>query len=186
MESKGAFDSMFEMSASGLFGRFFDTIKQAIGSLSQRKVEHKLALKRPPESGQLVSESAELSLDLPHQTQQRVELESLRDALYLGNLNLGSPDSQPIKVAFDTGSEFLVVTSVFCADETSPESYRFNKVDKMSGKAKVESNGEKRCLNKAYNMTASKSAHIKSDQARRVEYGSADLQGFQFEDYACL
>lgn len=83
-------------------------------------------------------------------------------------MNLGSPNSQPIKLAFDTGSEFLVVTSVFCSDETSPDNYRFNKLDKASGKAKVEKNGDERCLNKAYNMTASKSARIKSDQARRV------------------
>ena len=133
-----------------------------------------------------MSESADLSLDLKEDLKQRVDLESLGDALYLGNLSIGTPNSQQIKVAFDTGSEFLVVTSVFCSDETSPEKYRFKKWDAHSKEYKLRKNDKKRCLNQAYNMTASQSAHIRSDRARRVTYGSADLQGFQFEDYTCL
>lgn len=68
-------------------------------------------------------------MDVGEDPKLRVELESLGDALYLGKLNLGSPNSQPVTVAFDTGSEFLVVTSVLCEDETSPKRYHFKKMD---------------------------------------------------------
>jgi len=74
------------------------------------------AVQRPPDAGQLVSESADIKLDLKDDLQQKVMLESLKDALYMGTIYIGTPISQPIKVAFDTGSEFLAITSSLCSD----------------------------------------------------------------------
>lgn len=46
----------------------------------------------------------------------KVPLESINDALFVGTIYLGSLESQPAKVVFDTGSEYLAVTSALCDD----------------------------------------------------------------------
>jgi len=45
---------------------------------------------------------------------------------------MGSPSSQPARVVFDTGSEYLAITSVLCDDETAGN-YKFKKYDPLSG-----------------------------------------------------
>ena len=39
---------------------------------------------------------------------------------------MGSPISQPARVVFDTGSEYLAITSVLCDDETAGN-FKFKK-----------------------------------------------------------
>ena len=82
----------------------------------------------------------------------QVPLKSLKDNIYLGTIYLGSPVSQPATVVFDTGSEFLVITSSFCDDDTTPEEYQFRKFDKKHNKfvARNSTQLNKRCLNQAY------------------------------------
>jgi hypothetical protein len=46
----------------------------------------------------------------------KVPLESVNDALFVGTIYIGSPLSQPARVVFDTGSEYLAVTSALCDD----------------------------------------------------------------------
>jgi hypothetical protein len=55
-------------------------------------------------------------------------LESVNDALFVGTIYLGSPISQPAKVVFDTGSEYLAVTSALCDDQTAAN-YKFKVYD---------------------------------------------------------
>jgi hypothetical protein len=43
-----------------------------------------------------------------------------------------------------------------------------------------------RCHSKAYNMFASTSGQVMSNQSISLPYGSANLQGFQWKDYTCL
>jgi hypothetical protein len=45
---------------------------------------------------------------------------------------MGSPVSQPAKVVFDTGSEYLAITSVLC-DDTTAGNFKFKKYDPLSG-----------------------------------------------------
>jgi hypothetical protein len=55
---------------------------------------------------------------------RRIHVVAGREAsrfLLLFVVYIGSPNSQPAKVVFDTGSEFLAVTSTLCSDETTPE-----------------------------------------------------------------
>ena len=54
------------------------------------------------------------------------------DAIYEGTMYLGSPNSQPVRLIFDTGSEYLIVTSVLCDDKMSAK-YRFKKMDSVTG-----------------------------------------------------
>jgi hypothetical protein len=81
---------------------------------------------------QLVSEVAESSIDNKDDLQLQVPLNSRNDAVYLGTVYMGSPVSQPAKVVFDTGSEYLAITSVLCDDETSGN-FKFKKYDPLSG-----------------------------------------------------
>ena len=66
---------------------------------------------------QLVSEEGDRSEDMSRQLKLQVPLINMDDAIYEGTMYLGSPMSQPIRVIFDTGSEYLIVTSVLCDDK---------------------------------------------------------------------
>jgi len=108
----------------------------------------------------LISEKAELSLDMKDNLLLQVPLESRGDALYLGTIYLGSPKSQPVKVVFDTGSEFLAVTSTLCSDETTPQKYRFKKYDPLQKgfvQRKKDEKKKDRCLSMKYDMDKSES-----------------------------
>ena len=65
---------------------------------------------------QLVSEKANTEEDQKDELQLQVPLESKNDAVYMGTVYLGTPTSQPANVVFDTGSEYLTVTSALCDD----------------------------------------------------------------------
>ena len=45
---------------------------------------------------------------------------------------MGSPNSQAARVVFDTGSEYLAVTSSLCDDKSSVN-FKFKKYDPLSG-----------------------------------------------------
>ena len=143
-------------------------------------------VQRPPDAGQLVSESADIRLDIKEDLQQKVILESLNDALYLGTIHIGTPNSQPIRVAFDTGSEFLAITSSLCSDATTPERFKFKKYDPKNQQLVDRKNSTSRCLNQGFDIEGSKTAKLLSNRAQKVEYGSAELDGFMFEDYTCI
>lgn len=158
---------------------------------TKKLIDDKFDLKRfntLMESGELVSEQAEDELDLKGRADHQIPLISRNDALYLGYVHLGSPKSQPVKVAFDTGSEFLAVTSAFCDDSAVPSEFGFRKVDKKSGKEvqRTEAQKKNRCLNKAYAFQNSSEFHLLQDYSSTVGYGSAELQGFLTQDRMCL
>ena len=74
------------------------------------------------------------------------------DAIYEGTMYLGSPNSQPVRLIFDTGSEYLIVTSVLCDDKMAAK-YRFKKMDSVTGSLKVQTHDESsRCQTMAYDM----------------------------------
>lgn len=103
----------------------------------------------------------------------------------MGTIFMGSPESQPTKVVFDTGSEYLAVTSSLCDDKTSGN-FRFKKYDPISGSFVQRDQLNQRCLSSAYNMQKSDSNKILSRASSKLTYGSAKLQGFIWQDYACL
>ena len=77
---------------------------------------------------------------------------NMDDAIYEGTMYIGSPESQPVRLIFDTGSEYLIVTSVLCDDSMSGR-FKFKKLDPVTGKLQVKSpKGEVRCKTTAYNM----------------------------------
>lgn len=58
----------------------------------------------------------------------KVPLESINDSLFVGTIFIGSPVSQPARVVFDTGSEYLAVTSALCDDKLA-KNYKFKVYD---------------------------------------------------------
>jgi len=108
----------------------------------------------------------------------RVTLSSFKDASYLGNVYLGAPKSQPANLVFDTGSEFLIVTSALCSDKTS--GFRFKRYSPITGKL-VKQTGPKlmqRCNTMAYDMHKSTTAKKLSVASSKLVYGSAKILGF--------
>lgn len=84
---------------------------------------------------QLVSEEGDRSEDMSRQLKLQVPLINMDDAIYEGTMYLGSPASQPVRLIFDTGSEYLIVTSALCDDKTATK-YRFKKMDVVTGQLK--------------------------------------------------
>jgi hypothetical protein len=123
---------------------------------------------------QLVSETAESSIDNKDDLKLQVPLDSRNDAVYLGTVYMGSPASQPAKVVFDTGSEYLAITSVLCDDETSGN-FKFKKYDPLTGGFTDRDQLHKRCKTMAYDMHKSDSNKILSKASSKLTYGSAKL-----------
>lgn len=136
-------------------------------------------------TSQLVSEVADASEDNRDDLQLQVPLISKNDAVYLGTVFIGSPVSQQAKVVFDTGSEYLAITSVLCDDETAGN-YRFKKYDPLSGGFVQRDQIHKRCKTMAFDMHKSDSQKILSKASSKLTYGSAKLQGFIWQDYTCI
>jgi len=112
-------------------------------------------------------------------------LTSRNDAVYMGTVYMGSPVSQPAHVVFDTGSEYLAVTSALCDDKTSGN-FKFKKYDPLSGSFVQRDQLTERCRTQAYDMHKSDSNKILSKASSKLTYGSAKLQGFIWQDYACI
>ena len=81
--------------------------------------------------------SATIGVDLCDEKRLRVNLESQDDALYVGTLYVGAPNSQPVRVIFDTGSEHLAITSALCSNKLQGK-YHFSEEDKFSKKRELE------------------------------------------------
>jgi hypothetical protein len=86
----------------------------------------------------------------------QVPLVSRNDAVYIGTLYMGSPVSQPAKVVFDTGSEYLAITSVLC-DDKAAGNYSFKKYDPIVGGFTDNDQHKTRCETMAYDMHRSDS-----------------------------
>ena len=103
----------------------------------------------------------------------------------MGTVYIGSPESQPATVVFDTGSEYLAVTSALCDDNTSGN-FKFKKYDPQSSSFVERDQKNQRCKTQAYDMHKSDSNKILSKASSKLTYGSAKLQGFIWEDYTCI
>jgi hypothetical protein len=103
----------------------------------------------------------------------------------MGTVHMGSPVSQPARVVFDTGSEYLAITSSLCDDKTSGN-FKFTKYDPLSGSFVQRDQLNQRCSTSAYDMHKSNSNKILSKASSKLTYGSAKLQGFIWQDYTCI
>jgi len=114
----------------------------------------------------------------------KVPLESRGDAVYVGTIFLGFPESQPVRVVFDTGSEYLITTSALCDDQQA-KNFKFKVYDQDHNDfiSKTEAN---RCPTMAYDMHKSEASKLLSRSSSKLAYGTAQAQGFIWQDYACM
>lgn len=87
-------------------------------------------------------------------------------------------------MVFDTGSEYLAVTSALCDDATAGN-YKF-KVYDADNNDFIDKKVANRCATAAYDMHKSEGSKILSRSSSKLAYGTADAQGFIWQDYACL
>jgi hypothetical protein len=85
---------------------------------------------------------------------------------------------------FDTGSEYLAVTSALCSDKKAGN-YKF-KVYEPAHNDFITEDVPNRCNSMAYDMHHSDSSKILSRSSSKLAYGSANLQGFIWQDATCL
>ena len=105
----------------------------------------------------------------------QVPLTNMGDAIYQGVVYIGSPESQPARLIFDTGSEYLIVTSILCDDEKAG-AYRFKKLDPITGGfQQLKNKRESRCRTTAYDMQKSQSQKMLAHSSSKVVYGSAKI-----------
>ncbi len=157
----------------------------SIESSNELGIDSSLETATETKEKQLVSEEADSNQDNKDDLTLQVPLLSRNDAVYMGTIYMGSPESQPARVVFDTGSEYLAVTSALCDDKTSGN-FKFKKFDPLSGSFVQRDQLNERCKSQAYNMHKSQSNKILSRASSKLTYGSAKLQGFIWQDYACI
>ena len=101
------------------------------------------------------------------------------DAEFAGTFYLG--EGQPARLVFDTGSEYLAVTSSLCGSAEGSD-------EKFSGLAQARAKGEEqtaKCLTKAYDLAKATHSEKKGDRPTKVVYGSAELEGVIYQDSVC-
>ena len=82
--------------------------------------------------------------------------------------------SQPANVIFDTGSEYLAITSSLCEDAGSGN-FNFKKFDPVSNQFVDRDASQKRCPTKAYDIQNSQTQKILAKASSKLTYGSAKL-----------
>jgi hypothetical protein len=108
----------------------------------------------------------------------RVELKNDEGEGYVGTIYVGS-DEKPINVLFDTGSDFLDITSDLCMDPKLGKIVEDVPVFNTTSLSYVHSAKDNRkCKSMAYGSKTSSSAKaIPSADDEKLDYGSAKLQG---------
>lgn len=71
-----------------------------------------------------------------------------QDSSFSGQIHIGKP-AQTVNLIFDTGSEYLGVTSNLCSDSTA-ENFNFKKWDPVANKFQPREKLEGRCHSSAY------------------------------------
>lgn len=149
-----------------------ELLEQYKKSLKRQKHLRAKALQKQVTNLAQQSASSNSMIDVGEDRSLMVPLESRNDAVYVGTLYVGA-DSQPARVVFDTGSEYLAVTSALCDDKTAGN-YKF-KVYDASYNDFIKKDVPGRCPTNAYDMHKSRTGKILSRSSSKLAYGSADL-----------
>jgi hypothetical protein len=129
------------------------------------------------------------NLDSPEPKIFDMELYNYRDIEYLGKVFLGAPVSQPAEVVVDTGSNWLVVkaclTNRYCHLGDEALKKKFNKTINEENRMdlRIKAWDEK---DHAYDYNLTKSGYTANNKKFPLAYGSANLEGFRYQDFVCL
>jgi hypothetical protein len=100
----------------------------------------------------------------------------------VGTIYVGSNES-PVKVLFDTGSDFLAITSSLCNDPKLGQQELDEPVfDPVLFAYMPSGKDHRKCKSMGYNLAQTKSGtELKADD-QKLDYGSANLQGKLYND----
>lgn len=117
----------------------------------------------------------------------RVELKNDEGEGYVGTIYVGS-EEKPINVLFDTGSDFLAITSDLCMDPKLGKIVEDVPIFNTTSLAYEHSGKDNRkCKSMAYaSKTSSSAKPIPSADDEKLDYGSAKLQGKLYQDSTCI
>ena len=116
----------------------------------------------------------------------RVDLTNEDGAGYIGTIYMGS-EQTPVKVLFDTGSDFLAITSDLCLNATLGKQEEHAAVfDPVSLTYKNDGKDLRKCKSTAYLTQQSSSAKAMGGDDEHLDYGSAKLQGKLYTDQTCI
>lgn len=116
-----------------------------------------------------------------------VPLYNIKDVSYLAYIYVGSPVGQKAKVVFDTGSNWLTVKS--CLSGMHCHVGPKKVMNPKSGKPLKDNNGKDVKVNKTdvvYYWNQSKTGYPANKVAHPLAYGSANLEGYKYQDTVCL
>lgn len=115
----------------------------------------------------------------------RVELENNDGAGYIGTIYLGS-EEQPARVLFDTGSDYLAVTSDLCDDPSLGKQEEDEAIFNSTTLTFTPSGKDlRKCKSTAFATKQSTSDKMLNN-TKNLDYGSAKLSGKVVNDKACL
>ena len=118
----------------------------------------------------------------PFEAGFRVELSNDEGAGYVGNIYVGSNET-PVKVLFDTGSDFLAITSSLCNDDKLGVKEIDEPVfDPVKFAYMPSGKDHRKCKSVGFNIAQSKTASSVDDEDQKLNYGSANLQGKLYND----
>lgn len=104
---------------------------------------------------------------------------------YVGTIYVGSNDN-PVKVLFDTGSDYLALTSSLCLDPKLGKKEEDEAVyDPKSFTYKSSGKDLRKCKSTAYNVGESTSAKAMGGESEQLDFGSAKLNGKLYQDKTC-
>ena len=132
------------------------------------------------------SEEAKPAAGLEEGKGFRVELTNEDGAGYVGTIYVGANDS-PARVLFDTGSDYLALTSDLCLDPKLGKQEADEPVfDKENFTYKPSGKDHRKCKSTAYMSKESPSAKALGGDDEKLDYGSAKLAGKLYQDRTCI
>jgi hypothetical protein len=115
----------------------------------------------------------------------RVNLENSDGSGYIGTIFLGS-EEQPARVLFDTGSDYLAVTSDLCDDPKLGKEEEDEAIFNSTTLTFTPSGKDlRKCKSTAFATKLSQTDKM-MNSTQNLDYGSAKLSGKLVQDQACL
>jgi len=115
----------------------------------------------------------------------RVALSNDNGLGYVGTIYVGS-EERPVKVLFDTGSDYLAVTSSLCSDPKLGQKELDEPVfDPVNFAYMPSGKDHSKCKSISYNIAQSSTSHALGGDDEKLDYGSAKLQGKLYQDQVC-
>jgi hypothetical protein len=115
-------------------------------------------------------------------------LSNIKDIEYLGNIFIGTPTSQRARVVFDTGSDWLTIKSCLTEAHCHTKKVKVKDPSNLSEDDEPALADDPAVLkpDTAYFMNQTSTGSAVNNIGFPLSYGSANLEGFKFQDYVCL